>query len=76
MIEDRAPSEPTLTAYDVAHSAIYVRLLDAEASGADWKSAARLLLNRDPDEDEAAALRCWETHLARARWMTKQGYRH
>lgn len=74
-VEDCAPSDPTLTQYDSAHVATYVRLLDAEASGADWHEVARLVLDRDPVTDEAAARRCWESHLSRARWMTQSGYR-
>ncbi|MFC5384646.1 LysR family transcriptional regulator [Aquamicrobium segne] len=36
---------------------------------------ARVVLHRDPVADETRTRRCWESHLARAQWMTKQGYR-
>jgi hypothetical protein len=26
--------------------------------------------------DVGRAWRCWESHLARAKWMTEHGYRH
>ena len=34
---DEAPSGDSLTDYDRAHVKLYVRLLDAEADGADWR---------------------------------------
>jgi hypothetical protein len=34
------------------------------------------VLHLDPDREPERARRAWETHLARARWMTEQGYRH
>ncbi len=53
----------------------YLRLLDAEADGADWKEVAEIVLHRDPVAEEARTRQCWESHLARAQWMTKKGYR-
>jgi Uncharacterized conserved protein (DUF2285) len=70
-----APWSEGLTDYDLEHLAVYLRLLDAEAAGADWREAAGMVLRLGPDEAEASARRCWETHLARARWMTDTGYR-
>ncbi|NGM49383.1 DUF2285 domain-containing protein [Caulobacter sp. 602-2] len=64
-----------LTDYDLAHLTTYLRLLDAEEEGADWKDAARTILGLRPQEDEAGSRRCWETHLGRARWMTHTGYK-
>ena len=74
-IADAAPWSQTLTGYDLDHLVVYLRLLDAESEGADWREAARLVLHRDVEADEAAARRCWDTHLARAQWMTTTGYR-
>jgi hypothetical protein len=74
-VDDEASSAPGLTGYDEAHLVTYMRLLDAEAAGADWAEVARIVLHRDPTEAEMRARRCWETHLARAHWMTKHGYR-
>jgi hypothetical protein len=73
-IADVAPNAPTLTGYDAGHLAIYLRLLDAEADGADWDEAARVVLGIDPVREPARARRAWESHLARAKWMTEQGY--
>jgi hypothetical protein len=42
---------------------------------ADWKATTRDVLSVDPDADVEAARRIYESHLARARWMTRTGYR-
>lgn len=52
------------------------RIGDIGTDGADWKEVARIVLHIDPDREPDRARRAWETHLARARWMTEQGYRH
>jgi hypothetical protein len=72
-IDDIAPSGPALTAYDEEHLVTYLRLLDADAEGADWREIARLVLHRDPESD--GTRRAFESHLARARWMTNHCYR-
>lgn len=69
------PNSDTLTPYDRAHFVTYLRLLDADAMAADWKQTARSVLSLDPDTDVDAAQRVYDAHLARARWMTKAGYR-
>lgn len=74
-IADQVPWAERITAYDEANFVTYLRLLDAEAEGADWCEVARVVLGRDPDADAAGARRCWEDHLARAHWMTRAGYR-
>lgn len=74
-IADQAPWSDALTDYDLARLTLYLRLLDAERDGADWREVARVVLRQDPDTGEARAHRCWESHMRRARWMTKIGYR-
>lgn len=74
-IADAAPWSEALTDYDLGHLTVYLRLLDAERDQADWREVTRLLLQRDPDGGEVEARRCWESHMQRARWMTKTGYR-
>lgn len=74
-VADAAPSEPYLTDYDHAHLAIYLRLLDAAEEGAAWEEAARIVLGVDPGHDPQRAKRAHDTHLARARWLSSQGYR-
>jgi hypothetical protein len=74
-VEDEAPTGPDITPYDEAHFITYLRLLDAEADGAGWEEVSRIVLHRDPARDEDRTRRCWASHLARAQWMTKAGYR-
>jgi Uncharacterized conserved protein (DUF2285) len=66
---------PTVTAYDYAHHATYLRLLDADNEGADWQEVARVVLELDPIADPETAKAIWKRHLDRARWMSEQGYR-
>jgi hypothetical protein len=65
-----------LTGYDEEHLITYLRLLDADAEGADWREVANVVLHIDPDRDPERARRAWESHLARAKWMTESGNRH
>jgi len=73
-VADMAPSAETLTSYDEQHLVTYLRLLDAEEEGADWTEAAQLVLHIDPSREPERARRAWESHLARAKWMTQHGY--
>ena len=75
-VSDTAPSGGVLTGYDEQHLVTYLRLLDAEAEGADWHEVARIVLHIDPAQEPERAHRAWTSHLARARWMTESGYRH
>jgi Uncharacterized conserved protein (DUF2285) len=74
-VADVAPADPGLTAYDEEHAITYLRMLDADAEGADWREVARIVLHLDPDQDAERARRTFESHLARAKWMTGTGYR-
>ena len=73
-VADLAPAEPKLSGYDREHAVTYV-LLDAAKEGADWREVARILLHVDPDQDAVRAQRLYESHLARARWLSRDGYR-
>ncbi|MCE4542330.1 hypothetical protein LY284_07950 [Caballeronia sp. PC1] len=72
--EDRAPDAPRLTAYDEDHLADYIRLLDTDDEGADWRDAAAHIFGIDPRAEPERARVMHESHLARARWMTEVGY--
>jgi hypothetical protein len=74
-VADTAPIDSMLTPYDHEHLITYLRLLDADAQGADWREVARIVLHIDPEGEPARAQRAHESHLARAQWMTKHGYR-
>ena len=75
-VNDDAPNTSMLTAYDEQHAITYLRLLDAAAEDAEWREVARIVLHIDPDREPERARRAWESHLARARWMTERGYEH
>ncbi len=72
--EDRPPESAHLTCYDEAHLADYLRLLDADAEGADWREAVAIIFGIDPANEPDRARAVHESHLARARWMTEVGY--
>lgn len=72
--EDRAPDAPRLTAYDEDHLADYIRLLDTDDEGADWREAAKYIFGIDPSAEPERARAMHESHLARARWITEVGY--
>ena len=74
--DDQAPDEPVLTAYDDVHLMDYLRLLDADSDGADWRDVAVILFELDPAAEPERTQRMHATHLERARWMTEVGYAH
>jgi T6SS, Transcription factor, DNA binding domain len=75
-VADLAPTDPILTGYDEQHLITYLRLLDAESDGADWREVARVVLKIDPNSQPQRARRAWESHLSRAKWMTTNGFEH
>lgn len=72
--EDRPPVSEHLTSYDEAHLSDYLRLLDADAEGADWHDAVSIIFGIDPTNEPERAKIIHRSHLARARWMTEVGY--
>lgn len=74
-VADLAPDDPVLTAYDEQHAITYLRLLDADADRADWREVARIVLHIDPAREPERARKAFDSHLARAKWMTTHGYR-
>jgi hypothetical protein len=74
-VADLAPAENDLTPYDEEHLITYLRLLDADTEGADWQEVARIVLHIDPAQEFERAHRAWESHLARAKWMSNNGYK-
>ena len=71
--DDRPPDKPHLTSYDERHLADYIRLLDAEEEGADWREAVKIIFGLDPRREPERARVVHDSHLARARWMTDDG---
>ena len=65
-----------VTSYDLEHLTAYLRLLDLEADGTlSWKEAVRQVFDVDPDKEPRRARALYDSHLERARWMTRFGYR-
>jgi hypothetical protein len=56
-VADVAPIERFLTGYDMDHLVTYLRLLDADADGADWREVARIVLRLDVENDQGRAKR-------------------
>jgi hypothetical protein len=73
---DEPPQLDRISAYDEAHLVSYIRLLDAEAEGADWREAVAIIFGLDPDKEPERAKRVHDSHLARAHWMRREGYQH
>jgi Uncharacterized conserved protein (DUF2285) len=74
--DDCPPPLDRISPYDERHLVSYLRLLDAEAEGADWHEAVAVIFGIDPLQEPERAKRVYDNHLARARWITEQGYRH
>jgi hypothetical protein len=74
--QDRPPLTERVNAYDEKHLVTYLRLLDADAEGADWREVVMIVFGLDPAREPERAKIVHESHLARARWMTESGYRH
>ncbi len=73
--EDHPPESDRLTAYDERNIVTYLRLLDAAKEGADWEEAVSIIFQLDPAADPKRAKLMYDSHLARARWLTESGYR-
>jgi len=74
--EDRPPETERVNAYDERHFVTYLRLLDADEEGADWREVVLIVFGLDPVREPDRAKLVHDSHLARARWMTQCGYRH
>jgi hypothetical protein len=75
-VATEAPQSAEITAYDETHFVTYLRLLDASAAGVSEEKMCRLILGIDPAIDPERAGAALKSHLARAHWMTGEGYRH
>ena len=70
------PQGDGITTYDEQNLVTYLRLLDAEAEGADWREIVRIVFEIEPDSDTEHARLIFSSHLARAHWMRDNGFRH
>jgi hypothetical protein len=74
--KDSPPLTDRVNAYDEAHLATYLKLIDAAEEGADWREVCKIVFGLDVAADPERAKRMHDSHLARARWMTEKGYHH
>lgn len=72
MLRNEAPSGQ-ISEYDRQHLSIYAELLDAEANNMDWVEGVKTVLRLNAEIPPADARQCWESHLARARWIVGEG---
>jgi hypothetical protein len=71
--EDAPPLADAITPYDELHFVTYLRLLDADIEGADWREAVSIIFGIDPLVEPQRARIVHDSHLLRARWMTETG---
>jgi len=76
VFDDHPSDSDRLTAYDERNILTYLRLLDAADEGADWREAVAIIFRLDPEAEPERAKLVYDSHLARARWLTESGYRH
>lgn len=69
-----APVGETVSDYDRHNLLTYAELISADDAGVDWVDGASTILGRDPAIDPEATKLCWDSHLARARWITGAGF--
>lgn len=68
-----APSGNAVLDYDRRNLLTYAEMLDAADAGIGWEAGALAILGIDPADNAARARMCWDSHLARARWITGEG---
>ena len=73
---DEPPQSGRLSDYDERHLVTYLRLLDAEKDEASWEEVVSIIFAIDPAQEPDRARRVYDSHLARAQWMTRSGYKH
>lgn len=67
---------PSITDYDRAHFKQYIIILDGDAAGASWQEIMRFAFKVDPETTPDRFKARFDAHLARAKWMTREGYKH
>jgi len=72
-LDATAPSGDTVLDYDRRNLLTYAELLDAADAGVDWRDGSLDILGIDPVADADRARCCWDSHLARARWIIGEG---
>ena len=73
LIQLKAPEGDEATQYDRSHLMTYAELLDADRRGVGWEEGASEILGLNPIADPEGVRLCWDSHLARARWIVGDG---
>lgn len=71
LLDPVAPYATEILDYDRYNLLVYAELLDADADGVGWEAGAVTVLGLDASSDTAKL--CWDSHLARARWIVNEG---
>lgn len=72
-LDPLAPAGDAVLDYDRRNLLTYAELLDAADAGVDWQAGSLEILGIDPVVDPDRARCCWDSHLARARWIISDG---
>lgn len=72
--QDIPPPGDEPTSYDRAQLRLYLRLLDADAEGADWREVVDILFKIDLNTELERAKQVHASHLRRAKWLSDSGY--
>jgi len=74
-LADSVPCSDNLTAYDRAHFTIYMKLLTATDDEASVEEMAKDIFGIDPALEPARAQKMVHSHVKRANWILKSGYK-
>lgn len=74
-IADDVTWSDRVTPYDRDHNTAYLRLIDAAFDGASHHEMSRIVLGIDPIAEPDRAGRALSSHLARAFWMMRVGWK-
>jgi Uncharacterized conserved protein (DUF2285) len=70
------PIADRITEYDQQSVKLYLMIFDRDQAGAGWRENAFDLFGIDPNREPELAQQLHRTHLDRAKWMVKGGWRH
>lgn len=74
--DDQPPLTERVNSYDERHFVTYLRMLDAAKEEADWREVVSIVFGIDPAREPERSRTVYDSHMARAQWMTETGYLH
>src|SRR5437660_10727661 len=54
---------------------LHFRSTSPAREASDWRDVSRIVLHIDPDHEAERACRAFDSHLSRAKWVSRVGYR-